>query len=138
MAHPGINAYFALDNASNVLTPISSYLDGVTPSSDTDELDGTVFQPGVAAPTRDIIPGFRTRGFSLSVKWTAAAETFFSAIEGMQGLDYEYGPLGNTVGMPKISGTCSCLSWTGPVSTATDIITSTCELRVATRVVGTF
>jgi hypothetical protein len=139
MAHSGINTYFALDaSVGGSLTDISTYLDGVTPTSDPDELDGTTFQPGVAAPARAVVAGFRTRNLSLSVKWTAAAETFFSAVEGLNGLNYNYGPTGSTVGMVKISGLCNCLSWTGPVSTVDGITTASCELRATTRAVATF
>lgn len=138
MAIAGIRTYFNLDNSTNVPTDISSYLDGVTPSSDTDELDGTTFQPGVAAPIKVVIAGFRTRALSLSVKWTPAAETFFTAVEGLEGQDYIYGPQGSTAGMSKISGLCNVLSWTGAVSTVDGVTTGTCELRASTRTLGVF
>jgi len=101
-------------------------------------LDGTTFQPGVAAPIKTVIAGFRTRALSLSVKWTAPWEVFFTAIEGLEGQDYIYGPLGSTAGMSKISGLCNVLSWTGPVSTVDGIITGSLELRATSRVVGVF
>lgn len=138
MAISGVGAHFSLDNNSDVLTDISAYLDSIQPSSQTDELDGTTFQPGVASPSKNFIPGFSARGYSLSGKWTAAAEAFFSAIEGSQGLDYEYGPEGDATGKTKISGTCACLSYSGPVSSVEGITTFTVELRVATRAVSTF
>ena len=138
MAISGIGTSFKLDNAANVLTDISTYLDGIDGSSDQDEVDGTTFQPGVAVPIKNIIPGFATKGFSLSGKWSPAAETFFSGIESKQGLDYEYGPAGTTVGMTKITGLCSCLSYTGPQSSVDGITTFTVELRVSSRTVGTF
>jgi len=140
MAHAGIRGYLRLDSGAvpAVPTEVSNWLDGITPSSDTDELDGTTFQPGVAQPTKDIIPGFRTRGLSLSVKWNEAAEAFFSELEGKSGLNYDYGPLGKDVGMLGITGLCNCLSWTGPVTTVDGIITGTAELRVSTRDVGQF
>lgn len=139
MAHSGINTYFAIDSSLGVLTNVSTYIDGVTPSSEPDDLDGTTFQPGVAAPSRTKVPGFRERGFSLSGKWTSAAETFFEAIEGMSGLDYEYGPIGGDVGNPKLSGTCSVLSYTGPVSTVDGVITFGVEISVTTKnAVGVF
>jgi hypothetical protein len=140
MSYAGIRTYFKLDDgaATPVPTEISEMLDGVTPSSQTDELDGTTFQPGVANPVKDIIAGFKTRGLSLSVKWTPEAETFFSGVEGKQGLKYIYGPLGKDVGMTGITGECNCLSWTGPVSTVAGVITGTCELRCTTRDIGTF
>lgn len=140
MAHAGIRTFFRLDDgaATPVPTDISRYLDGVTPSSDTDELDGTTFQPGVANPTKSIVAGFKTRGLSLSVKWTPEAEIFFSGIEGKNGLNYDYGPLGKDLDMLAISGVCNCISWTGPVSTVDGVITGTAELRCETRVLGEF
>jgi len=133
MAHAGIRAFFKLNSVD-----ISRYLDGITPSSQTDELDGTTFQPGVAAPIKDIIAGFRTRALSLSSKWTPAAELFFSGVEGQQDLPYLYGPLGSDEGMTGIKGLCTVLSWTGPVSTVDGIITGTAEVRCSTREVGAF
>lgn len=138
MAIKGAGTSFKLDNASNVLTDISTYLDGVDGSSDPDELDGTTFQPNVAAPIKDIIAGFRTQSFSLSGKWTPAAETFFSAIEGLTGLDYEYGPDGTVALKTKISGLCNCLSYSGPQSSIDGITTFAVELRVSSRTVGTY
>jgi len=140
MSHPGIRTFFELDSgaATPVKTDISNFLDGVTPSSDTDELDGTTFQPGVAQPIKEIIAGFSTRGMSLSVKWTPAAEAFFSGIEGKTGLNYSYGPLGNETGMTGITGLCNCLSWTGPITTVDGVVTGTAELRASSRIVGTY
>jgi hypothetical protein len=133
MAFAGIRTFFKLNNVD-----ISRYLDGVTPSSQTDELDGTTFQPGVAAPIKDIIAGFRTRALALSSKWTPEAELFFSGVEGQQALPYIYGPLGKDEGMTGIKGICTVLSWTGPVSTVDGIITGSAEVRCSTREVGTF
>lgn len=138
MAISGVGASFKLDNASNVLTQIATFLDSIQGSSDTDQLDGTTFQPGVAAPAKNIIPGFSTKGYSLSGKWSAASETFFAGIEGFQGLDYEYGPDGTAVGKTKISGLCSCYSYSGPQSSVDGITTFTVELSVSTRTVSTF
>jgi hypothetical protein len=140
MAFAGIRAFLELSDggAPGTKVDVSNWLDGITPSSDTDELDGTTFQPGVAAPTKQIIAGFRTRALSLSAKWTPEAETFFSGIEGKTGLSYTYGPLGSDTGMTGITGVCNCLSWTGPISTVDGVITATCELRCDTRVLGTF
>jgi len=140
MSYAGIRTYFNLESGDAVPVPtdISRFLDGVTPSSDTDELDGTTFQPGVATPTKEIIAGFSTRGLSLSVKWTPEAETFFSGVEGKAGLEYAYGPLGKDVGMTGIYGECNVLSWTGPISTVDGVVTGTAELRCNTRLVGEF
>ena len=138
MAISGIKTSFRLDNAADVLTDISTYLDGIDGSSDTDEIDGTTFQPLVAVPIKTIIAGFATKGYGLSGKWTPAAETFFSGIETKQDLDYEYGPGGVDVGATKITGKCSCLSYSGPQSSVDGVTTFTAELRVSSRTVGTF
>lgn len=135
MAISGNKVRFKLDNGTTspiTLTDISTYLDQVQGSSNTDELDGTTFQPDVTTPVKDIIPGFSTKGYALQGKWTAAAETFFSAIEGLQGLNFEYGPDGSAAGKTKISGTCSCFSYSGPQSSVGGITTFTVELRVQT------
>lgn len=138
MAISGVGASFKLDNASNVLTDISTYLDSIQGSSDTDELDGTTFQPGVPSPSKNIVPGFSTKGYSLTGKWSGPAETFFSAVEGLQGLDYEYGPEGTSAGKTKISGLCSVFSYSGPQSSVDGITPFTVELRVSTRTVSTY
>jgi hypothetical protein len=133
MAHVGVKTRFKLDNASGTLTDISTYLDSVQGSSDTEFLDGTTFQPDVVGSAlRNEIPGFATKGLSLSGKWTEAAETFFSAIEGRQNLEYEYKPDDPNVNS-SITGTCSCGSYSGPQSSVDGIITFTAELRVQSR-----
>jgi hypothetical protein len=133
MAHVGVKTRFKLDNASGTLTDISTYLDSVQGSSDTEFLDGTTFQPDVVGSAlRNEIPGFATKGLSLSGKWTEAAETFFSAIEGRQNLEYEYKPDDPNVNS-SITGLCSCGSYSGPQSSVDGIITFTAELRVQSR-----
>lgn len=132
MAHAGIKTRFELDNASGTLTDISTYLDSVQGSSDTEFLDGTTFQPDAVTAIKNEIPGFASKGLSLSGKWTEAAEAFFSAIEGEQNLQYRYKPDDvNITG--SITGTCSCGSYSGPQSSVDGIVTFTVELRVQTR-----
>jgi hypothetical protein len=138
MAISGIRAYLALGNASNTLTPVSEYLDSIQGASDTDQLDGTTFQPGVQSPIRVQIPGFTTRTSALSGKWTAAAETFFNSIDGLLDRLYEYGPDDNTAGKVKISGTCNVSGYTGPQSEVGSITTFSLNLNINTRTVGTF
>jgi hypothetical protein len=132
MAHAGIKTRFKLDNASGTLTDISTYLDSVQGSSDTEFLDGTTFQPDATTAIKNEIPGFATKGLSLSGKWTEAAETFFSAIEGDQNLEYEYKPDDPNI-TSSITGLCSCGSYSGPQSSVDGIVTFTVELRVQSR-----
>lgn len=140
MAVKGIGASFKLEDGASpsTLTDISTYLDNIQGTSDVDKLDATTFQPNVASPLKSEIAGFRTRGFTLTGKWTAAAETFFSAVEGAEGINYEFGPEGTTTGKTKISGTCNVLNYSGPQASIDSIETFTCEISVVTRVVGTY
>jgi len=139
MAISGIGTSFKLDNAvGGVLTQVATYLDSVQGSSDQDELDGTTFQPGVAVPLKNLVPGFASKGFSLSGKWSQASDSFFNGIEGKQGLNYEYRPEGTGTGKQKIYGLCNCLSYSGPQSSVDGITTFTVELRKTSQNVGTY
>jgi hypothetical protein len=141
MAYSGIGVSFKINDgvaAPPAVTDVSTHLDGVTPSSEPDDLDGTCFQPGAPAPAKVKVPGFRERGYSLSGKWTEAVEAFWSPLEGKTNLPYEYGPIGIGSGAPKISGTCNCLSYSGAVATVDGVTTFTVELAVNTRTSGTF
>lgn len=140
MAVKGIGASLKIgDTASPAsLNDVSTYLDNIQGNSNPDRLDGTTFQPNVANPLKTEIRGFDVKGFTLAGKWTHAAETFFSGIEGAEGLEYEYGPEGTTTGKSKISGTCNVLSYSGPQSSVAGITTFTCELSVTSRTSASF
>lgn len=131
----GIHTYFALgdDATPSVLQDVSDFLDSVEPSEDVDELDATTFR----RPSRNIIAGFSTVGYSLSGKWSPEAHAFFSPLRGKTDLPFEYGPEGLTVGQTKISGTCNLLSYSGPVAAHDAITTFTVELRIVTQADGT-
>lgn len=137
-AHAGIGASLKVDSAVNVLTEIATYLTDISGDVSTDELDGTTFQPGATSPTKYIVLGATERTMSISGMWTAAAETFFSAIDGLTSLDYEYGPLGTTAGYPKITGTLNAGGWSGPQQTVNGLITFTMTFKVNSRTVTTF
>lgn len=134
----GAGASFQLDSASNVLTEIATYLTDIAGDASTDELDATTFSPGATAPVKSIIFGATERTFTLTGNWTAAAETFFSAIDGLTGLDYIYGPQGTTVGNTKISGTVNAGAWSGPQQSVSGVITFSMTLKVNSRTVGTY
>jgi len=116
----------------SVLQDISDFLDGVEPTEEVDELDGTTFR----RETRNIIAGFRTVGYSLSGKWSTAAHTFFSPLRGKTDVAFEYGPEGLDVGMVTIAGTCNILSYSGPVAAHDAVTTFTVELRIVTQADG--
>lgn len=133
----GIHTYFGMASTAGALgtvDDISDFLDGVEMSSDADELDATTFR----RPSKNIIPGFTTRSISLSGKWSPEAEEFFAPLEGLADIKYEYGPAGNVTGDPLISGSCSVLSYSGPQASVDGITTFSLELRLSTKVNGTF
>ena len=133
MAHAAIKTRFQLDNAAGSLQDISTWLTSVQGSGDTEFLDATTFQPdAVGSAIKNEIPGFSSKGLSLAGMWTEAVETHFTAIEGMQGLEYEYRPADPEV-HSSITGTCSCGSYSGPQTDVNGLVTFTAELRVQSR-----
>lgn len=133
MAHAGVKTRFKLDNAAGTLTDISTWLTSVQGSSDTEFQDATTFQPDASGTAiKNEIPGFSSKGLSLSGMWTETVEAFFSAIEGLQNLEYEYKPDDPNMNS-SITGTCSCGSYSGPQSDVNGLVTFTAELRVQTR-----
>ena len=138
MASKGIGSGFKIDNASNSLTDVSSYLRGVNWSASPERLDATVLQPDTASPVKTEINGVTTRGCTLTVLYSAAAYTLFTGIEGSQGLDYQYGPDGFTSGDQKISGLCNCLSVSEPAAHTSNVLEVSVELNVTSRSISTF
>lgn len=140
MAHRGIQARFKLESGSSpsTLTDISTYLDQITGTSSGQTVDGTTFQPDATVPLKIDIPTFSEKGYTLSGKWTAAAESFFANIEGLQHLRYEHGPTGSTTGMKKISGYCNVKEYSGPIQSVDSVISFTVTLTVLSRDVSTW
>lgn len=132
MAHKGIKTRFKIDDELGALTDVSTYLDSVNGSSDTEFLDGTNFQPDVTNPIKNEVPSFAAKGYSLTGKWSEAAHNFWSVIEGLQNLEYEYRPDDDSTNV-VIRGTCSCGSYSGPQASVDGIITYSVELRVQTQ-----
>ena len=131
--HPGIKTRFLLDNASGVLTDISTWLTQVSGSGSTDFLDATTFQPDVVGSAlKDEIPSFSAKAYSLSGMWSEAVEAFFSGIEGEQNLEFQYAPDDPNMNS-LIFGTCSCGSYSGPQADVNGMVTFDAELRVQTK-----
>jgi hypothetical protein len=134
----GIGAGLKIDSAVAVLTDVSSWLRGVNGGNDPARLDDTTFQPDVAAPIKSELRGFASLSLSLTVLYSAAAFTFFAAIEGLTGLNYQFGPNGFTAGDQKISGLCNVLSVSLPSPTTDNVQEFTVTIVRTSQVVGTF
>jgi hypothetical protein len=137
-AYPGIGGSLQVDSASNVLTEIATWLTDISGDTSTDEFDGTTFQPGSTTPVKYVVFGATERTMSVSGMWVDAAEVFFSAIDGLQGLDYIQGPRGTTAGYPKISGLLNAGNWSGPQQTVGGLITFSMTFKLTSRTVSTF
>lgn len=135
---PGIGGSFKLDSSGNVLTEIATWLTDIASDASTDKFETTTFQPGATIPIKTFSYGATERTYSLTGNWVAAAETFFSAIDGMTAQDYEYGPTGTASGNIKILGTCAVGAWSGPQQQVSGIITFSIELSLNSRTVTTF
>jgi hypothetical protein len=138
MASKGIGAGFKIDSSVDVLTDVSSYLRGISGGSDVNRIDATVLQPDVAAPIKTEVAGFRTFSITLTVLYSKAAFTFFQAIEGLEGQNYEYGPDGFTAGDQKILGLCNVLSVGLPSATPDNVQEFSVELNLTSRSVSTY
>jgi len=137
-ARPESGASFKVGDAANTLTEIAIYCNDIAGDASTDELDGTVFTPGATAPVKYIIFGATERTYTLSGRWEPAAETFFTAVDGLANRSYECGPEGTASGKTKISGTVNVGAWSGPQQAVDGVIGFTVTLKVNTRVVATY
>jgi hypothetical protein len=73
-------------------------------------IDATVLQPDVAAPDQDRDRGVPHLQHHPHRPLQQGAFSFFQAIEGLEGQDYEFAPDGFTTGDQKIAGLCNVLS----------------------------
>ena len=134
MKHPGVKTRFMIDDETGTLVDVSTWLNSVNGSSDTEFHDATTFQPDVVGSAiKDEIPGFASKGLSLAGLYSDEVDELFSAIEGKQGLAYFYAPDDPNY-HSGISGVCSCGSFSGPQSEVGGMVTFTAELKLQTRV----
>lgn len=102
------NAVVKLDNASGTLTDISAYLDaevGWSPETETKRYNYTPMSTGINV---EIGGAIKTK-VNLMALDEVAAGTFFTAIRGKTGLDFEIHPDGTGSGKRKVTGTVSCV-----------------------------
>lgn len=122
-------------------TDVSSFFDGVNPTNNTEEQDGTTFQPDVAKPVKTTLYGFNDKRLALTGKWTRAVEAFFNGPTGLDGatdVEYVYGPEGHAVGQSRIHGQCNVGKYSGPQSTINGVTSFTVELAATTQTADEF
>lgn len=139
MSNPitGINTHLVLDNASGVPTDISAYCDRVSPATNTPEQSVRVFKSQRAYK----ISGTPEEDWTIEGPWTPEAHAFFRALAGTdagKGIDYVYGPDGNTTGKTKMYGTCNCTHYSHGESQSEAVKRFEARLSIITQNDGTF
>lgn len=122
---------------TRVLTEVATYLNEISSGASTDELDGTTFSPGATTPVKYTLFGATEYTLDLSGRWTPAAETFFSALSGLQDIPYEFCPEGTAVGKTRIYGVCNVGAWSGPGGDVNGLWGFTLTLKATSRYVET-
>lgn len=138
MAHSGAGASFELADSGDVLQQIAPYLNDIAVSDDQDELDASVFSPNATVPLKTVIYGATEKTYTLSGRWSAAIHTILDGIQGATDQAFAYGPLGNTSGYPKFSGTVNVGRIQGPQQSSDGVIGFSISLKVVTETYGTY
>jgi hypothetical protein len=138
MAIRGAGASYKLAHPSTgALTEVAIWCNDISGDTNTDELDGTVFTPGAIQPVKITIYGATERTRTLTGRWRPAAETFFNALAGRQGVAYEYAPEGVSTGKIRIVGSCNVGAWSGPQQEVNGLIVFTVNISETSRLVET-
>lgn len=128
---------FKLASATYVLTEIATWLSDLGADASPDEISAAFFSPGATNPTKLKVYGATERDYTLTGRWSAAAETFFSALSGATNVAFEHSPEGTAVGKTRIFGSVNVGAWSGPQSEASGYIGFTIGLSVVSRNVET-
>lgn len=118
---PAGGASFKLRHpVTGVMTEVAHWCTDIDTGADQDSETNTFFNPGAALPTKVTNFGAITRSYTLTGKWTPAAETFFNALQGSLNVPYEYIPRGVLVsgavpvGTVIKSGAANIGAWPDP------------------------
>jgi len=121
----GINGVFKLDNASDSLIDISSYITGI---DDSDEVG--VPKVTTMGKSREVYlaGGVGDGTFDLEFIWDATIDAILRHAEG-RSKTYEYGPAGSTSGLPKATGEVIGKSYKVSQKAGSDAITCSISLQ---------
>lgn len=134
---PGAGLSFKLASSTYVMTEIASWLSELGAAATPDEISQAFFSPGATQPVKVKVYGAVERSYTLTGRWSATAETFFSAIAGTLNVAFEHSPEGTAVGKTRIYGSCNVGAWSGPVQSASGYISFTIDLAIVYRFVET-
>lgn len=136
----GTGSSFTLDSAGSppVPTEVASWCTNIDAATTVNEVEATVYQPGVENPVKMTEAGFDDLSFTLTVKYIAAAWAFFSALKGAKGLAYKWCPGGKVTGEAQISGACDVLLVGSPKAGPEALLVFEVRLRPTTQTLGTY
>ena len=100
--------------STGVMTEVAQWFTGIDTGSDQDRDDANFFNPNATLPTKRSIFGAITREYTLTGKWSAAADAFFSSLQGETNVPFEFGPEGTAVGKILRSGSVNVGGWADP------------------------
>lgn len=115
-----------------LLTEVAGWCMNIDVPGTLNEIDATPYQPGVASPVKVTEAGFNDFGITLTVKYQPAAWNFFSPLNAVAGLPYEYSPAGTGTGEALISGECTVLQVGNPKAAPEALLTFEVRLRCTT------
>lgn len=133
MAITGKKVYLKLGG-----TAISVYCDAVNAANNQDEQDGTTFQPDVANPKKTILYGFEDKRYTVSGKWSQAADDALVPLMGLEDIEFVYGAQGHASGQNRRHGQCNTGKYTGPQSTVNGVTTFSFEIAVLSEEIDEF
>lgn len=134
---PGAGLSFKLASSTYVMTEVASWLNELAATATPDEVSQAFFSPGATQPIKFKVYGATERTYTLTGRWSATAEAFFSGIAGLLNVAFEHSPEGTAVGKTRIYGAVNVGAWSGPVQSANGYISFSIGLSVVSRAVET-
>lgn len=113
---------------------VANWLTDIDTGADQDTETVVLFNPGGTLPTKRTLQGAIGRTMTLSIKWNAAAEVFFNALQGLTYVPVEYCPTGTAVGNIKRSFAADFGGWAGPGGSASGSLDATMTLSMSSDV----
>lgn len=122
----GRNTVFKVESAANNLTDISNVLKEVNFPREVDTPETTAF----GSTTRSYVVGFINATFTASGMYDPTVDALLNGILGFAtARDFEYGPVGSTIGSPKYTGECYLTNYSATGS-VTDMVGISADFQV--------
>lgn len=108
----GAGLSFKLASIAYVMTEVAPWLSDQGAAATPEELKASFFNPGGTSPTSVTLYGATARSYTLTGRWSGAADDFFRPLDGALNVPFQHSPEGNVVGKKRISGTVNVGPWT--------------------------